>query len=330
MVSKEADPKKTKPMTTPRHSSLPKLALCGQYESASGEAGPAAQRGTLLDAIFRQAWQTGDMGSHDAISDEDAAVVRWAINAMMRLRQSHLDTIETDEDKCKVRTPGMDHVGTADAICVHGGWHADLKTGQIYDYTAQMAAYALGLMHEHMRGTWTAHLIFADQQKVVSKTFSYAEAREIVESVLNNIGTPPVINDYCGWCAKSLTCSARVAASETALATTAETFAAMLADPSRLGEFLLRCKTFDDFREAAETEARRLLGEGVDVPGWRLQKPRVTEFVDAEVLIGNLANLDPVELLRAHGSMSAAKARKIWPDVPVARKESKPALVATK
>jgi len=280
--------------------------------------------------VFRQAWQTGDMGSHDTISDEDAAVVRWAINAMMRLRTSHLDVVETDEARCKVRTPGMEHVGTADAICVHGGWHADLKTGQIYDYEAQMAAYALGLMHEHMRGNWTAHLIFADQQKVVSRTFTYAEAREIVDKVLSNIGTAPVINDYCGWCAKSLTCSARVEASTTALATTAETFASMLADPSRLGEFLLRCKTFDDFREAAEAEARRLLGEGVEVPGWRLQKPRVSEFVDAEVLIGNLANLDPAELLRAHGSMSAAKARKLWPDVPVARKESKPALVACK
>lgn len=317
-------------MTPPRHSSLPKLALCGQYEGAPGESSPAAQRGSKLDAIFRLAWQTGDMGSHDGISTEDASVVRWAINAMMRMRTSHLDTVETDDARCKVKTPGMDHVGTADAICVHGGWHADLKTGQIYDYEAQMAAYALGLMHEHMRGTWTAHLIFADQQKVVSRTFTYAGAREIVQHVLSNIGTAPVINDYCGWCAKSLTCSARVAASETALATTFETFAAMLADPSRLGEFLLRCRTFDDFREAAETEARLLLAEGVEVPGWRLQKPRVTEFVDAEVLIGNLANLDPVELLRAHGSMSAAKARKLWPDVPVARKESKPALVACK
>ena len=317
-------------MTTPRHSSLPKLALCGQYEGAPGEAGPAAQRGTILDGVFRQAWQTGDMGDHNEISDEDAGVVRWAINALMRLRTSHKDIVETDEDRCKVRTPGMEHVGTADAICAHGGWHADLKTGQIYDYEAQMAAYALGLMHEHMRGNWTAHLIFADQQKVVSRTFTYAEAREIVDKVLANIGNAPVINDYCGWCAKSLTCSARVTATETTLATTQETFAAMLADPSRLGEFLLRCRTFDDFREAAEVEARRLLGDGVEVPGWRLQKPRVTEFVDAEVICDSVSKgiVDHYAVIRAAGSMSATKMRKLWPDVPVARKESKPALVA--
>jgi len=328
MASKEADLRK-KPMTTPRHSSLPKLALCGQYEGAPGEAGPAAQRGTKLDGVFRQAWQTGDMGDHNAISDEDAAVVRWAINAMMRLRTTHLDVVETDEERCKVRTPGMEHVGTADAICVNGNWHADLKTGQFYNYREQMAAYALGLMHQYKRQTWTAHLIFADQKKVVSHTFTYEQASQIVQSVLANIGTTPVLNDYCNWCAKSLTCSARVQASKSVLSTTPQTFAALLADPSKLGEFLLKCKTFDDFREAAETEARRLLGEGKDVPGWRLQKPRVTEFVEPEVLIGNLPNLDVAELLRAHGSLSAKKAREIWPDVPVCRKESKPALVAS-
>jgi len=148
--------------------------------------------------------------------------------------------------------------------------------------------------------------------------------------VLANIGNAPVINDYCGWCAKSLTCSARVTATETTLATTQETFAAMLADPSRLGEFLLRCRTFDDFREAAEVEARRLLGDGVEVPGWRLQKPRVTEFVDAEVICDSVSKgiVDHYAVIRAAGSMSATKMRKLWPDVPVARKESKPALVA--
>lgn len=313
----------------PRHSSLPKLALCGQYEGASGIASPAAARGSRLDYVFRLAWQTGDMGEHADLSDEDASVVRWAINELMRLRQSDRDFIETDEDKCKVNTPGMEHVGTADAICTNGSWHADLKTGQFYNYREQMAAYALGLMHQHRRETWTAHLIFADQKKVLSQSFTYKQAKQIVESVLANIGTMPVLNDYCNWCAKSLTCSARVEASTSVLATTSQTFATMLADPILLGQFLLKCKTFDDFREAAKDEARRLLTEGKQVPGWRLQKPRVTEFVEPEVLIGNLPNLDVAELLRAHGTLSATKARKLWPDVPVCRKESIPALVAS-
>jgi len=312
-----------------RPSSLPKLALCGQYQSAPGEAGPAAQRGTMLDQVFRNAWATGECPRD--LSDEDAQAVMWALNALIRCRTSERDQIQTNEDATRIKyIPLLPNGGTADAVCLGGRWLADLKSGQVYDYKAQMAAYALGLMVQEMEQEWTAHLLFCDQQRVVTHRFTFAEARDIVASIVANVGTPPVLNDYCGWCAHSLTCSARVAASESALAVQPESFATVLADPARLGEFLTRCKTFDDFREAAETEARRLLGEGVEVPGWRLQKPRVTEFVDADVLIGNLANLDPVELLRAHGSMSAAKARKLWPDVPVARKESKPALVACK
>jgi len=310
----------------PRPSSLPKLALCGQYESTPGEAGPSAQRGTMLDGVFRAAWETGEFPRD--LSDDDAASVRWGLNALMSVRFSEKDVIETTEIGCRVSIPGMDHIGTADAICVAGQWSADLKTGQIYDYRHQMAAYALGLMHEHMVGNWTTHLLFSDQQKIITHRFSYQRAQLLVEEALKNIGKPPVINDYCGWCKHSLTCSARVEAATAALATTTETFSAMLANPSLLGQFLLKCKTFDDFRDAAIEEARRLLGDGVEVSGWRLQKPRVTEFVNAEVLIGNLANLDAVELLRAHGNMSAVKARKLWADVPVERKESKPALVA--
>jgi len=311
-----------------RHSSLPKLALCGQYQSAPGESSAAAQRGTRLDAIFREAWVTGEIPRD--FPDDEAAVVMWAINALLRCRTSDADIVATSEYLCKVRTPGMEHVGTADAVCVHGRWHADLKTGQIYDYKAQMAAYALGLMHQHLVDRWTAHVLFADQQKIVTYNFTYAEADDIVQAVLKNVGTAPVINEYCGWCAHSLTCPDRVDANKQALAVPVDEFPALLADPARLGEFLTRCRTFDAFREAAETEAKRLLAEGTDIPGWRLQKPRVTEFVDAEILVGAVqsGSLDSCAVIRAQGSLSAAKARKLWADVPVARKESKPALVA--
>lgn len=314
-----------------RPSSLPKLALCGQFQSAPGESSPAAARGTMLDVAFRHVWQTGEYLPE--LPEEDRPALRWALNELMRLRKSEREQIQTSETATRIRhIPMLPNGGTADAVCLGGRWLADLKSGQVYDYRAQMAAYALGLMVQEMEQEWTAHLLFCDQQRVVTHHFTFVEARDIVAAIVANVGTPPVINDYCGWCAHSLTCSARVQASESALAVQPDSFAAVLADPARLGEFLTRCRTFEDFREAAETEARRLLGEGVEVPGWRLQKPRVSEFVDAEILEAAITagKLNAVDVIRAHGSMSAAKARKIWADVPVARKESKAALVASK
>jgi hypothetical protein len=73
-----------------------------------------------------------------------------------------------------------------------------------------MAAYALGLMQQHFEQEWDTHLLFCDQRQVVTHHWTYATASELVRTVLANVGTPPKENDYCGWCAKSLTCGARV------------------------------------------------------------------------------------------------------------------------
>jgi len=291
-----------------RPSSLPKLALCGQYEGAKTTS-EAASRGTKLDGIFRDAWQTGEFPRE--IDEVDRLAVYWALNQMILLSGNRA-RVETADKKCKIKIPGMEHVGTADAICAGQRWHADLKTGQIYNYEAQMAAYALGLMEAHNCSEWTAHLLFCDQQEVRTHKFSRSDAAFIVAEIIGNVGSEPVINDYCGWCSKSMVCPPRLAAQETALATSGDSFLQLIEDPARLGDFLNRCKILADFEEAAKAKARGLLESGIDVPGWRLQKPRISEFVSADVLAAYASELDPIEIIRAQGSLSAKKAKELW------------------
>jgi hypothetical protein len=326
-----------------RHSLLPKLALCGQYEGAPGTS-PAAERGTMLDLVFRYAWTTGELPRE--LNDEDTAAVQWAINKCILLNGG-ADRLTTEEADCKVRTIGLEHEGTADGVAVRGQWSIDLKSGQIYDYAAQMAAYALGLMQAHFVGYWTTHLLFCDQKQVVSKRWTYQEAHDLVQSVLANVGTAPVENDYCGWCAHSLTCPARVASKDSALVTVAglaptvqdEAFLSVLNDPDRLGQFLAACQTLDDFRDAAKEKARGLLEAGVKVTGWRLQKPRASEYIEAEHLAQAVANgvIGAGDAIRAQGSMSVKKAEALWsaagavlPDELVQRKVGQAPLVASK
>jgi hypothetical protein len=326
-----------------RHSSLPKLALCGQYQGASGTS-EAAARGTMLDRVFRDAWTTGELPRD--LNDEDTAAVQWAINKCILLNGG-ADRLTTDEADCKVRTIGLDHEGTADGVAVRGQWSIDLKSGQVYDYAAQMAAYALGLMQTHFVGYWTTHLLFCDQKQVVSHRWSYQEAHDLVHSVLANVGTAPVENEYCGWCAKSLTCPARVASKDSALVTVAglaptvqdEGFLALLNDPDRLGQFLAACQTLDDFRDAAKEKARGLLEAGVKVPGWRLQKPRASEYIEAEHIAQAVRNgaIGAGDAILAQGSISLKKAQSLWsaagavlPDEIVQRKIGQAPLVASK
>jgi hypothetical protein len=332
-------------MNSIRHSSLPKLAACGQYESnPQGAPSPAAERGTLLDNQFRWAWTNGDFPDRQ-LSEEDANVVRWAINECMKLGGAR-DMLVTDEESCRVQTIGTSHVGTVDGVALKGRWSIDLKSGQFYDYSAQMAAYAAGLMEMRCESTWTTHLLFCDQKKVVTLEWTYESATALLHSVWANVGTAPVLNDYCGWCAKSLTCPARVEPAQAALVTTEKPltpqdhwFIWLLSDAERLGKFLAQCAVLDDFRDAAKEKARSILEAGDSVPGWKLQRPRVTEFVEAEdvALAVEAGHLGAGNAIRAMGNLSAKKALQLFSDsgVPlpehiVRSKSSQPALVAAK
>jgi len=290
-----------------RPSSLPKLALCGQFEGAPG-ASPAAARGTMLDRVFRHVWEGGEWPTD--LPPEDREAVEWAVAELTNFPQ--FDKATTDESECRIAIPAFDRCGTADAVCVSGAWIADLKSGQIYDYRAQMAAYCLGLMHTHLVPEWTAYLLFCDQRRVVTHSFTYTEARDVVTAVLENVGTPPKLNDYCGWCKHASTCAPRVAAAESALATRDESMVAILEDPAKLGDFLDRCRVFDDFREQAEKHARRMIENGTEVPGWKLGKARRTETVEATELVNWLDRLKPADVVLAQGALSAKKARSLF------------------
>ena len=299
----------------------------------------------MLDEHFRHAWTTSEFPNRD-LSEEDAQAVRWAINECLKLG-GIADGLTTAEHQCRIFTAGIEHRGTADGVALKGRWLIDLKSGQVYDYTGQMAAYALGLMEVHFEQEWTTHLLFCDQQKVVTQHWTYTSARETVQAILDNVGTAPKQNDYCNWCAKSLTCPARVASKDSALVTVAglaptvqdEGFLALLNNPVPLGKFLKQCATLEDFRDAAKAKARELLEAGQQVPGWKLQKPRATEFVDAEYIAQAVESgkIGAANAIMAGGSMSAKKAEALFseagavmPEGIVSRKVGQAPLVASK
>ena len=310
-----------------RHSSLPKLAKCPCYEF-NPHAGPAAARGTLLDAAFRELLETGNVPIDGEISCADIAAVHWAV-ATLREKTCGAELL-SQEAHCKVQTPGMAHIGTADAIAPSLLLIADLKTGQIRNYREQMAAYALGLMEMHFAERWTCELLFCDQKQVVTHQFTYEEAREIVDSVLQKASDPerkPEPCEYCSWCVKAQTCEARREAAATALSvvvpdTTEQeaslrpfAFEDVLNDPACLGRFLSACKVLDDFREKAEERARELLeNSGAAVPGWRLRRGGAIELVFADDLARLVleGHLSLAGALGAHGTLGARKFRELW------------------
>ena len=302
--------------TSLRPSNLPKLAVCPCYESQPN-AGSAAARGSSLDTIFRSR-MAGDPAPLDLVhppTEDDVAAVEWAVTMITALSSG--TPILTREDECRVAVPGFDHIGTADAIMPERLAHADLKTGQKRNYREQMAAYALGLMEQHFASEWTAHLLFCDQKEVVTHRFTFEEAHQIVDPVVaawSNPDKQPTVCDYCSWCAKADTCSARLALAAQAISATepAFNFEAVLADNNNLGRFLTACHVLDAFREKAETAAKQRLQAGATIFGWKLTSRRGSQFIRHEDVVTCVERFGLNRVLATYGNLSALKFRELW------------------
>ncbi len=297
-----------------RPSALPKLAQCACYESKAN-AGPAAERGTSLDAAFRAQMQSEPVPDDLLYTpiDADLENVAWAVTILRTLASG--ERVLTREDDCRVKMLGME--GTADAIVPTKLVHADLKTGQKRNYREQMAAYALGLMEQHFASEWTAHLLFCDQREVVTLHFNYEEARSLVRGVVARYEDPqkqPTVCDYCNWCAKADTCPARLAIVSNALAATQPEFNhdVVLADNEKLGCFLTSCAMLDGFREKAEALAKQRLKAGETIPGWKLLSRRGPEFVQHDEVARHVTDMGVGPVIAAYGNLSAKKFRELW------------------
>ena len=328
---------------TIRHSSLPKLAQCAKYES-NPVAGPAAERGTRLDAAFR-AFLMGQPVPVE-LSTEEQESVMWAVDTVRDLADG--GDIEADEVNLKVNTPGLDHIGTEDARCEDEAISFDLKTGQIRSYYEQMAAYALGNMDRQFEkhfdpqllneSTWTCVLIFCDQREFTRIEFNYATAKAVVDGVLEAVNDPnaqPTPCEYCNWCKKADTCRARttpvvetlaVVESQPTGASLEALKAGLLADPERLGAFLTTNAIFEEFVDDLKTKAKALMKDTV-VPGWKLQTEAGREHFDriaiVSAAVSGKSGLDDL-VANCGGKMTGSKFRE-WcakMGVPVQEKQA--------
>jgi len=271
-----------------RHSSLPKLEQCACYESAGGNS-PAAARGTRMDEAFRFAL-SGDASKLDALENDEKMAVDWAINQVRLIAGD--ETIISEESELKVQTPGLEHIGTEDSRIPPKCTSLDLKSGIQRDYYAQMAAYAYGNMERDFAPEWTCHLLFCDQKKVVTHHFTYEQAKLVVENILEAVADPnkkPTPCEYCNWCKNREQCFALgKAASETLEIVDSDLNANLaqlkkyLADsPETLAAFIAKAAIFNDqLVDWAKDLAKEKLSNGEEIPGYKLQKVKGTDYID--------------------------------------------------
>jgi hypothetical protein len=169
------------------------------------------------------------------------------------------------------------------------------------------------------------HLLFCDQQQVVTYRFTWEEARAIVDGVVAAATAPdrqPTPCEYCDWCALAQTCKARGGLAEKALLVVGETSHRdltelrdeILADPTYTVEFLKAWKVAEkELHEPIEEAIKTRLRAAADsVPGAKLSNVKGREYVNPGDVGHYIGELGHGKVLAAYGTMTGPKFRELW------------------
>ena len=294
-------------------STLPKLAECALFEGASGTSA-AAERGTAVDVAIRNLISA----EHDvAIVGEDAGAIAYGVEELKRLAKGSF--VETREEYLAMAVPGLSKLGTADAVCKEQKWVADIKTGQVRDYRNQLQAYSLACMEDNFEMSWTAHVIYVDQAMIRSYDFTYEEAKQGTQRVIDRATSAeakPTPCEYCSWCKHFNNCHAIVRQAESAIALIPEATGnsieaikdRILATPEALGSFIREWKLAE--KEIAEPLLGHLktrLESGDEVAGWKLTSVSGRRFVEHEAIAKAAEGITKETLILAMGGKMSEK-----------------------
>lgn len=294
-----------------RPSSLPMLAQCGHWQSSGGNEDTSAGslRHTALsvaldvlatDSTREKAFAPLDAEQRDAVTWAADYIRTHAPMADHPLQCERTLTLLDDEFKEVLR-------GTPDVVC--GNQLFDLKWRE-RDYAAQMAAYALMLMEETGWAEVHVHVLYGARQRAERFTLDREGAQTLVDSILARVASaaPPTPCDYCGWCARRLTCPALTGPAKTvglgyqpaatdritnwhpSEQTDAEQFATML--------YLAR-KVLKPWIESVEFHALEAsTKQGLAIPGYELKTRKAREWIADVATAYQAAGLPQIEFLR--------------------------------
>lgn len=171
-------------------SRLNDLAQCRCFVHAPISS-PAAQRGTKIDKVLREAWTAGKMDVPSAVGlpAKDIRAVTWAFNLLSDMAEdlASRDLIVTENKRLRITIDDIPGVtgGPMDAACFVAHWGLDLKTGKMRDYRPQMAAYSYGCMRLTGAARWKMYEAFADLEIKTSDEFTLDEARGVIVDIVN-------------------------------------------------------------------------------------------------------------------------------------------------
>lgn len=281
---------------------MPMLAACPKWESAGGNADTTA--GTDRHALYANRLlraQLSPDSSPEAIAKHDAEAE--AIKA--RLSEADIDGVEWAVAYTQTKAPSEHHMrieyhvnpldsefyplfengGTLDVAC--GPVLFDLKWRE-RDYGAQMAAYALDIFQEFGFSEIEVHLLFAESKRAQVFKFTEAEAATLVNNIVAAVKSPDAKAapcDYCAWCARQLTCPAKLERVNAVIAgrddwKLEQYHVSKIETAEEMGKALRLARQIADWAESVEFYAREMLiKKGITPTGFESKSRQGNRFI---------------------------------------------------
>ena len=286
------------------------LYRCGFYRSTPYQ-GQAVTRGSSLNDLLAMA--LSPYAKQVAIPTELREPFDWGLKTTLEFAKGNF--LVVDRLQCKVDIPGINRPGYCDCVVPGALTSIDWKSGQKRSYTRQMAMYALGQMTARFALQWTCVILFLDDQESEFHRFNMEEAHRLVleSRMAYDVPDAPKINESCNWCANFFECPRQLELAGRALAIgdNALDWPGIIADPNKLGQFLLGVSALKEFDREGRERAREFFFQNVEVPGFRLSNGKRTWSLPLETLFLILSQGDDIQVRKAlrtavevHGAMS--------------------------
>ncbi len=255
-------------MTTLRPSALPALSVSPRFEAMKSSL--AAMQGRDRHEVLENCFTAGG-DLLELLEPAEMEGVQWARDYIQEVASREDAPLQNEVPLCVYRGQTQIMKGTADAIC--GDHIFDMKWRR-RDYSAQMAAYALGLMQKRHTETVIVHVLYA-----ASKSFDCIEILkhdaenlvfEIVDEVQNS-ATVCRTSEFCGWCKHAAECPILLAKVDVVENHLAEIKRIWSTDTAiGMGAALTLAYEVSDWADAVIGKAKDMLEAGLPVTGFEL------------------------------------------------------------
>lgn len=278
------------------------LSECPKFIGAGGEF---ADQGTLRHHALSELWEERDFALLD-LPEEQQDGVRWACD-YIRLHAPISDYPIFFERKMSFVAPDESvQEGTPDVVC---GWDVfDLKWRE-RDYTAQMAAYALLILHSGPgHATVRVHVLYGEPQRAEVLEFTHSTALATIRAVYDQVNDPaaqPTPCDYCGWCKSAPTCPALLARANAIAARRPDWeldqyHASQIEGAVQAGKALRLARRIAKWAEAVEHFCKDMVEkQGVIPEGFETKTRRGNRYIPSVSSAFPLSTLPQEEFLRA-------------------------------